>query len=372
MKNFKIKGALVCGFIALLPMVFIVFLSLILGGGTSFQVTTNSPTTVPDGTVATAQAIINRLHSEVPAATNTGIAALLGTWQAESGDNPKRAEGDYLPYPVGAGNQPDTLTYNNKKWSSLDGSAIYGTNSPYAPNIQERGIGLGQYTNERNLSLQAYAQKKGKAWWDLNTQLDYILKVDEDCALLKHLLCEKGDVASITRDMVARYERGGAAGLSLRIAYAQAWLNWLLNPNSQGNSASTKGALPSVNGLLGQKVGDGQCYALSTWYVEQISGFRLQGMSASMIGSDNRATFQEAGWTLIDNPKANDLRVGAIVCWKIGSNSNSIYGHTAIVNSVSGNNFTTYDQNWNGNQTVELYQKTWDASMTFEILPPEK
>ncbi len=364
--------ALGCGFLAFIPLVFILLLSLILGGSASFQVTTNSPANVPSGTLATAQAIVKRIKSEVPHATNNGLAALLGCWQAESGDNPKRAEGDYLPYPVGAGNQPDSMTYSNSEWSSLNGAAIYGTDSAFASNIQERGIGLGQYTNERNLALQAYAKKVGKPWWDLNTQLDYILKIDGDATMLKAILCEKGDAASITRDVVANYERGGSSGLALRIAYAQAWANWLLNPNHQGGGASTKGTLSSVNALIGQQVGDGQCYALSSWYVQQISGFRLQGMSASMIGSDNHVAFQQAGWTVIDHPKASDLKAGAIVCWQMGSNSNSIYGHTAIVNSVSGNNFTTYDQNWNGNQTVELYQKTWDDSMTFEILPPEK
>ncbi len=59
---------------------------------------------MPSGTLATAQAIVKRIKVEAPGATNNGIAAVLGCFQAESGDNPKRAEGDFLPYPVGAGN----------------------------------------------------------------------------------------------------------------------------------------------------------------------------------------------------------------------------------------------------------------------------
>ncbi|MGX9818190.1 phage tail tip lysozyme [Lactococcus lactis] len=372
MKKIKRKFLFACLPLGLVSLVFIVLLFLILGGGASFQVMMNTPANVPSGTLATAQAIVKRIKVEAPGATNNGIAAVLGCFQAESGDNPKRAEGDFLPYPVGAGNQPDDKTYSNSTWSSLGGTAIYGADSSFAPNIQERGLGLGQYTNERNLALQAYAKSVGKPWWDLATQLDYILKVDGDCVLLKQLLCETGDVPSITKDVVARYEQGGATGLALRIAYAQAWSNWLLNSNNQSSSVRAKGTIASLNALIGQQVGDGQCYALSSWYVQQISGFRLQGMSASMIGSDNRLSFQRSGWTVIDHPQANDLKVGAILCWKTGSNSNSIYGHTAIVNSVNGADFTTYDQNWNGNQTVELYSKMWDDSMTFVILPPQK
>lgn len=350
-------------------LLFLLVLSLILGGSTSINVSANAPNGVSKDQLATAQEVVTRIKKEVPNATTNGLAALLGCFQAESGERSKSAEGDFMAYPVGAQGASDDETYNNRAWSSIGGAAIYGAGSIEATSIQERGLGLGQYTNGRNLALQAYAEKVGKPWWDLDTQLDYILNVDGDAALLKKLVAEQGDVPTLTTAFVKQYERGGAGGLSLRIAYAQAWANWLLNPSQ--NSESTKGNT-RLNGLIGQKVGSGQCYALSSWYVQQISGFTLQGMAASAIGSDNAAAFQQAGWTVISNPTAADLKVGAIVCWHIGSNSRSIYGHTAIINSISGNSFVTYDQNWNGNQTVELYHKTWDDSMTFVILPPQK
>ena len=67
-----------------------------------------------------------------------------------------------------------------------------------------------------------------------------------------------------------------------------------------------------------------------------------------------------------------NLNIDAVFMEQYKELTDSIYGHTAIVNAVSGTHFVTYDQNWNGNQTVELYQKTWDDSMTFVILPPQK
>jgi surface antigen len=355
-----------CTPVLLIGFVFLTILSLVLGGTASVNTSANAPAGISNDQLTTAKAIVARIKQEIPKATPTGIAGLLGCFQAESGVNPKRAEGDYLVYPIGAAGATDAQTYNNTAWSSLGGSAIYGRPSP----IQQRGLGLGQYTNGRNLALQAYAKSVGKPWYDLNTQLDYILSVDSSKDLLKTLVTESADVTQNTTDFVQQYERGGSSGLALRIAYAQAWANWLTNPASTGSSA--KGTITSLNGLIGQQVGDGQCYALSSWYVQKISGFILQGMSASAIGSDNAAAFAKAGWKVIPNPKASDLKVGAVVCWATGPVSNSPYGHTAIVNSVSGNQFTTYDQNVGGNQTVQLYSRSWDSSMTYVILPPNK
>lgn len=67
----------------------------------------------------------------------------------------------------------------------------------------------------------------------------------------------------------------------------------------------------------------------------------------------------------------SDLRTGAIVCWRTGPLSNSVYGHTGVISRVNGNSFTTYEQNINGNQTVQRYKRVWDASMTFVIILPK-
>ncbi|USI66950.1 phage tail-type lysozyme domain-containing protein [Lactococcus petauri] len=315
--------------------------------------------------------MVQHIKKEVPKATNNGLAAVLGTWQAEIGGIPKRAEGDFLPFPIGAGDASDALTYNNELWSSLGGREIYGASRPEAATIQQRGIGLGQYTNGRNLALQAYAKSKKKSWYDLETQLDYILRIDGDQEILKRIVAESGDVTTTTTDFVMQYERGGASGLELRISYANAWANWLMNPNGGREGETSQGTVSVLNALIGQKIGSGQCYALASWYVQTISGFTLQGMAASDIGSDNADAFQKMGWTVVLQPQTKDLKVGAIACWRTGSNSNSIYGHTAIISSVKGSSFVTYDQNWNGNQTVHLYSKKWDDSMTFVILPPQ-
>lgn len=367
----KKKMFLMLAPVVVLGALFLLILTTLLGGNVSTNVSANAPKGVDDSQIVTANTIVARIKKDVPKATNNGLAAVLGCWQAESGLTAKRAEGDYLQYPVGAQGANDFQTYGNPIWCSVGGPDIYGPTSPYAGAIQHRGLGLGQYTNERNIALQNYAKQVKKPWYDLNTQLDYILNVDGDAATLKQIVQENADVTRTTTDFLNQYERGGGSGLSARIALAQAWANYLSNPNA-GGSASTKGTIASLNALVGTKVGSGQCYALPNWYTQKISGITLVGMNASDIGSDNGAALTRAGWKVIAHPTAKDLTAGSIVCWTTGPYANLSYGHTGVINAVSGSNFTTYEQNVNGNQTVQMYSRTWDSSETYVIVPPSK
>lgn len=147
------------------------------------------------------------------------------------------------------------------------------------------------------------------------------------------------------------------------------WKDSEFNFGSGGNDGS--GSIGSLEKLLGQQVGDGQCYALSQRYVMELSGFKLLGLNAHAIGSDNLASFEAAGWKVIFNPTAKDLVPGAVVNWLPGPISSSQYGHTGIVSSVKGNNFTTYEQNIAGVQTVQKMNRTWDSSMSSVCIPPK-
>ena len=89
----------------------------------------------------------------------------------------KRAEGDYLSPPVGA----DSSSWDDESWLAISGPAIY--NGRY-PNILHRGLGLGQWTDTadgstRHTLLLNYAKiKKIKKWYDLELQLDFMIRGD--------------------------------------------------------------------------------------------------------------------------------------------------------------------------------------------------
>lgn len=140
-------------------------------------------------------------------------------------------------------------------------------------------------------------------------------------------------------------------------------------------SASSGGDIKLLNDVLGQKVGTGQCYALSDYYVNSISGFHLQGLCAFNIGSDNFSAFTSHGWKVIMKPKASELVAGAVVNWGFGpvagSASENPYGHTGVISTVKGNSFTTYEQNVGGVQIVQKMDRTWDDSITSIAIPPQ-
>lgn len=141
------------------------------------------------------------------------------------------------------------------------------------------------------------------------------------------------------------------------------------------SGGSTSGKIDALEKLVGQKVGSGQCYALSNYYVNSISGFNLVGMNASDIGSDNEASFKKNGWTVIFIPKARDLVAGAVINWGAGPIAGSLaqnpYGHTGVINAVKGDKFSTYEQNVGG-EFVQKFDRTWDSSITSICIPLEK
>ncbi|HEL2204925.1 TPA: CHAP domain-containing protein, partial [Streptococcus suis] len=111
-----------------------------------------------------------------PKATINGISAMLGNFWTESSITSKRAEGDYLTPPIGA----SASSWDDPNWLSISGPAIY--NGSY-PNILKRGLGLGQWTDTgdgsvRHTLLLQYAQQKGKKWYDLELQIDFIFNGD--------------------------------------------------------------------------------------------------------------------------------------------------------------------------------------------------
>jgi len=171
--------------------------------------TSDGPTPPVGDKAQRIKTIYNFFKNNVPGATKNGIAAILGNWDIESGIEPKRAEGDYYNPPIGTANNRNSASYDNDSWLDMTGPQIY--NGGY-PAILKRGLGLGQWTDTkgspRNTELRKYAKAKGKKWYDLTLQLDFLIRGDNSYAIsiVKDVLTSKDTINNLTSKFLSKWE----------------------------------------------------------------------------------------------------------------------------------------------------------------------
>lgn len=149
--------------------------------------------------------------------------------------------------------------------------------------------------------------------------------------------------------------------------YDNQWLNPTVVTSTTvevAGASSTKSALNELAGLLGNTIGNGQCYGATAWYSYKLGGAGLNGgvggfagligsgLKASEIGTDyNWAGY---GWGVkLTNITSSDIISGAILNIKANYGSpwyTGYYGHTLIVESTNGDTVTVLQQNANGRQ----------------------
>lgn len=149
--------------------------------------------------------------------------------------------------------------------------------------------------------------------------------------------------------------------------YDNQWLNPTVVTSTTvevAGASSTKSALNELAGLLGNTIGNGQCYGATAWYSYKLGGAGLNGgvggfagligsgVKASEIGTDyNWAGY---GWGVkLTNITSSDIISGAILNIKANYGSpwyTGFYGHTLIVESTNGDTVTVLQQNANGRQ----------------------
>lgn len=123
-----------------------------------------------------------------PAATEAGIAAIIGNWVFESG---------------------------------LNSAAV---------NPSGGASGLGQWLGGRKANLIAYARKHGSSWTNAGAQVSFALNGEgSDSAIFRSILGGHGSVASLANAFSSQWERGGynaqhVAG-ALRVAKALGYAN---------------------------------------------------------------------------------------------------------------------------------------------------
>ncbi|MEY8463114.1 phage tail tip lysozyme [Streptococcus merionis] len=292
-----------------------------------------------------AKQLYDLIKKYLPNATDNGIAAIAGCFGVESGINPKRAEGDYLSPPVGASDN----SWDDEAWLTLGGPAIYGGGYP---NIIHRGLGLGQFTDtsdgaNRNTLLREFAKSRGKKWYSLELQVQFMLEGDNPYYIntFKRIATSQGDVDSLTAEFLAKWEGVPGNKLAQRQAIAKQALSWFKQPLASGGSptlqsswnfpqeyASKLKSYPSAatvsSSLNGNTYPIGQC----TWYVYN----RLSEAGAPAInwlgnGQDWVRNLVAKGWTFSDKPV-----VGA-VCSTAGGFDYTMpaYGHVSYVEYVN-------------------------------------
>ncbi|BCP62936.1 amidase (plasmid) [Streptococcus parasuis] len=290
--------------------------------------------------------IYNYLKKKDSSITYNGVASMLGNFWTESSINPKRAEGDYLRPPIGA----TATSWDDPKWLSLNGPAIY--NGKY-PNILKRGLGLGQWTDTadgstRHTALLSYAQRRGKKWYDLELQLDFMLEGDSPyyTRMLKTILRSNENINALTQKFLVYWEGNAGDKLKERQSNAQQVLNYLKNaggtrggsktlqsswnfPNEYRTKLTSYPSSATVTAnLAGNTYPTGQC----TWYVYN----RLVEAGAPHYnwlgnGQDWVRNLVAKGWKYSNKPVP-----GAVMSIRGGFWGTDVrYGHVAYVEYVN-------------------------------------
>ncbi|WP_314990259.1 phage tail tip lysozyme [uncultured Gemella sp.] len=156
-----------------------------------------------------------------PNATNEGLAAILGVFDIESGVQPKRAEGDYLPQPIGASDN----SWDDENWLSISGPQIY--NGRFS-NIVHRGLGLGQFTDtadgsRRHTMLLDFAKEKNSKWYYMDLQVDFIFNGDSPYyrEVFRNIVTSQDSVESLVARFLKDWEGGYTDKLDSRIERAK-------------------------------------------------------------------------------------------------------------------------------------------------------
>ena len=179
-----------------------------------------------------AKALAKAIKQVVPGATKNGLAAIIGSWEFESG----------------------------------------GLN-PAAINPNGGASGLGQWLSSRLTNLKAFARKHGKSWKDPATQINFAANAEgSDSAIFRRIAKGSGSPASLANAFSREWERGGYdaqhAAAAVQIARA-------LRGYANGGIATT----PSIFGEEGPEM------AIPLSAVKSSRAYELLGKTISILSA---------------------------------------------------------------------------------------
>lgn len=149
--------------------------------------------------------------------------------------------------------------------------------------------------------------------------------------------------------------------------------------------------LAHLETLLGQRVGNGQCYGLSAEYSGYLGGCGLGAGTkyglTHVIGNTSAASdigiaydWSAVGWTVIKNPTYNQLVVGAIINIARGApwagwagGVDDTYGHTGVIRELKNGRIQTYEQNTEEGMIVGKFDRAYTSASGISsiVTPPE-
>ncbi|AGY45505.1 CHAP domain-containing protein [Lactococcus lactis subsp. lactis] len=293
----------------------------------------------PDSSqLASAQAIYN--YAMAHGGTLNGVCAVLGNYQVEGNLDPTAVETIYdEPFKMGP----------RKQAAQAEGFAIEKMDAAYAaryPAIHQAGIGLGQWTNERDIALQAFAKAQKKPWYDGGLQIQFATTGDSPGAItaLNNTLQGKAgkDLPTLTNYFLTYWEGNSGDKISERIQAAQNWQAYFTRASSGSSGKADVSVPPEYAGKLTDPAPNeqdvtgypGNNYALNncTWYVYNRE-YQLENHIPANLGNGGQwgISAKAAGYATSSTPKVGDMASftpGLLGC-------SSIYGHVAFVEYVN-------------------------------------
>lgn len=309
------------------------------------------------------RAVRDHIKKKIPNATDNGIAAVLGNFATESNIKAKRAESDYLSPPIGA----TASSWDDENWLNMG----FAQGASVGSLVVHRGLGLGMWTDTsdgaiRSTLLRNYAKAKGKKWYDLELQIDFMLEGDNPyyIHILKSILTSNENVNTLTTRFLNQWEGNAGDKLAQRQNNAKQMLMYFKQTiKGSGTLASSwnfpeeyrsRIKHPPSTAAMTTQAGNGYPVGQCTWYaynrlvelgkITDLSGSygylgNGQNWVMSLIGK---------GWKLSATPVE-----GAVVSTAGGFDGTlPQYGHVGIVEVVNADgSFLVSELNYAGNQS---------------------
>lgn len=156
--------------------------------------------------------------------SDENVAGIMGNWDAESRIDPTGVETIY--------DEPFRLGPRKKaaEAASFDVNAVNAAYGQRFPGVKVVGAGLGQWSNGRNGNLLKYAKKHNRDWYELETQMGFMISADEgaDAAVVKDMIStSQGTPAAAAIWFHSKWERSADTSTGHREEMADKWMGMM-------------------------------------------------------------------------------------------------------------------------------------------------